>query len=108
MTDRHLWAGRTLLARPLPYQGGTLEVSFVTPDTPDGVERATELALFDLHGRRVCTVSRGVFAPGKQEASWNGTDDHGRQVPCGVYFLRLAHHGHTAGSLRVVVARPSE
>lgn len=103
MGEIHFEAARALMARPLPYRGGTLDVLFATAGMPGGGMCEAELVLFDLQGRRIRTLSTGVFSPGMQEASWYGLDEQGGEVPSGVYFLRLAYRGQTEGTLRVVV-----
>jgi len=50
--------------------------------------RAT-LEVFDLTGRRVRTLLRSELPAGPHAATWNGTDDAGRDVPAGVYVARL-------------------
>ena len=44
------------------------------------------LKVHDLRGR---LVHKQFFLPGRQLATWSGTDDHGRQVAAGTYFIRL-------------------
>ena len=47
------------------------------------------IAVFEIEGRLVKSVFRGVASEGKNEAFWNGTDESGRLVASGVYFYRL-------------------
>ncbi len=48
------------------------------------------LGVFDLQGRRVCTLHNGpVDGPGWHEVQWRGTDDAGQRVAAGGYFYRL-------------------
>ncbi|MFN0149835.1 MAG: FlgD immunoglobulin-like domain containing protein [bacterium] len=60
--------------------------------------------LYDTSGRRV----RGFTAPQRSSTSltwqWDGTDDAGRPVAAGVYFLR-ADAGHERASKKLVVVR---
>lgn len=49
----------------------------------------TELAVYDVTGRRVRTLMRRYAGPGPGEYAWDGTDDSGRDLASGVYFLRL-------------------
>jgi parallel beta helix pectate lyase-like protein len=50
---------------------------------------AYDLSLFDVAGRRVSTITRGVAKPGKyaEDMTFRATD--GRALPNGVFFLRL-------------------
>ena len=47
------------------------------------------LELFDIAGRRVRTLARGVLAPGPHTTVWDGRDGAGHAVGAGVYFVRL-------------------
>lgn len=57
-------------------------------DLPRPTE-ATELAIFDVQGRKVRVLATGKRAPGSYSLDWDGTDDSGRRVGSGVYFYRL-------------------
>lgn len=72
-----------LEASPTPFRSST-SLRF-------GLARAqrVELAVYDLHGARVRTLERGERAAGAHETAWNGRDDAGREVPSGVYLVRL-------------------
>jgi len=48
-----------------------------------------ELKIFDVLGREVRTLVRGVQEPGEHLLRWDGTDDRGQSVPSGLYFYRL-------------------
>ena len=43
-----------------------------------GGKGVAELDLYDLHGRKVRSLSRGSFAAGQQQVTWDGRDDAGR------------------------------
>jgi hypothetical protein len=47
------------------------------------------VGVYDVTGRHVRTLSDGMEPAGYRNLSWNGRDDHGRQVPAGIYFCRL-------------------
>jgi YVTN family beta-propeller protein len=49
------------------------------------------LSVFDLAGRRIQNLASGVFEAGERTYSWNGRDESGRNLPSGVYLVRL--HG---------------
>lgn len=64
------------------------------------------LEVRDVHGRlvRAFDLPGGVGADGGEVAvTWDRTDQAGRPVPAGAYFLRLASAGHTLDSRRLVV-----
>jgi hypothetical protein len=45
--------------------------------------------LYDVAGRRIATLKKDTLPSGDYTIPWSGTDDRGRQVSSGVYFLRL-------------------
>ncbi|MBN2466113.1 hypothetical protein JXD38_10885 [candidate division WOR-3 bacterium] len=47
------------------------------------------LEVFDACGRRVRVLASGISEPGYHDAAWNCTDEHGRVVAEGAYFVRL-------------------
>jgi len=73
------------LARPSPNPApGAVELGFTLPAAGDAT-----LEIYDGQGRRVGTVVNGTRPAGRQSVRWTGRDDHGRNVPEGVYFARL-------------------
>ena len=58
-------------------------------------QRQTRLQVHDLTGRVVRTLVASSMKRGAYSVTWNGTDDHGRSLAHGVYFVRL-----TAGDYR--------
>jgi hypothetical protein len=61
------------------------------------------LQVRDISGRIVRTLENGFQKPGVYTATWNGRDERGREVPKGVYFVRVA--GSSAQPVRVVKTR---
>lgn len=53
-----------------------------------GVSAPVELAVFDVRGRRLHTWT-GHPEPGSLTVPWGFVDQTGREVPSGVYFVRL-------------------
>ncbi len=62
------------------------------------------LSLYDITGRRVKSFINGYFEQGYYKLVWDGTDDSGRRLSEGVYFIRLDNQ---AGSLtqKVIIIR---
>jgi len=58
-------------------------------DSQSLLQTPVELAVFDVAGRRVTTIANGSFLGDVQSFSWDGTDNHGRDAPAGIYFFRL-------------------
>jgi hypothetical protein len=80
-----------LVAGPNPMYG-RVRATFALPTATDDAE----LALYDASGRRVKTLIGGPLAAGQQSVEWTGTDESGRAVPAGIYFMRLRALGHAA------------
>ncbi len=94
----------TLAAWPLPYRGGDLNVSFATSSGRGGGAGAADVSVYDVRGRHVRTIARGVYEAGYRSVTWDGQDESGNFVPGGVYFLRALSAGAST-QLRLVVVR---
>jgi hypothetical protein len=64
----------------------------------------TQLAVFDVRGRQVATLIDEHFAAGRHSQTWDGTDDAGRELSSGVYFVRL-HSADVVQIRRAVLVR---
>jgi flagellar hook assembly protein FlgD len=62
------------------------------------------LDLLDPSGRRLLTLADGPQAAGAHACRWDGRDGHGRDLPSGVYFLRLTA-GEVVQSRSLLVVR---
>jgi FlgD Ig-like domain len=78
---------------------GHLRFAWRAPESGD-----VRLEIFDLAGRRVATLARGVHPAGPSVATWSGRNDDGVRMPPGVYMARLAMGGSSAVR-RVVLIR---
>ncbi len=76
-----------LRTSPNPFLGRTM-LTYAVPR-----EMKLALAVYDLSGRRVTDLFRGMAQPGIHTALWNGRDSRGRSVAHGVYFYRLEGDG---------------
>lgn len=69
--------------RPNPFNPSTtIEFGLPTP------QRIT-LEVFNVEGRSITTLARGVLPSGYHQVTWGGRDAEGREVSTGVYFYRL-------------------
>jgi hypothetical protein len=88
------------LAQPLPNpmrnQGG---VAFSLPASGKAL-----LAVYDALGRKIKVLLDEEVKAGSHRVRWDASDDWGRPLPSGVYFLRL-EAGKTALTRKVVVIR---
>jgi hypothetical protein len=83
---------------PNPFNAGTT-LSFSLPAAAE-----VELAIYDVSGRRVALVERGRRGAGVFDRPWDGTDDGGKPLSSGVYFLRL-RAGTEEAVRKIVVLR---
>ena len=70
---------RLATAQPNPFNPCT-EISFDLDQS-----MAVDLAVYDLSGRRLCTLVHAVLTAGRHTASWAGQDRHGRHLASGSY-----------------------
>ena len=68
---------------PNPFNPAT-EISFSLP-----TKQTVTLKVYDVAGREVATLARGVHTAGPHTVMWRGQDDHGARVASGLYFYRL-------------------
>src|SRR5439155_16776354 len=63
---------RNLAAWPMPYRGGTMDISFRVEDSR-GAPTPLQLEVLDIAGRRVHTIATGAYAPGLHHLQWNAS-----------------------------------
>ena len=73
--------------RPNPFNPRT-RISFTVREAG-----TVTLDVHDVAGRRVRLLLSGRVAAGPHELVWDGRDDHGRELPSGVYVCRLRADG---------------
>lgn len=74
-------------AYPNPFNPAT-NVTFRIP--PAGHGEAATLRVFGVNGQHVATLMSAPASAGTYRADWDGTDDTGRAVASGQYFLHLS------------------
>lgn len=84
--DSDITAGpvRLLYAQPNPFR----PLTRIGYSISEGGAQA-DLGVYDLGGRRVATLFRGLASEGVHEVVWTGTSDVGNPLASGVYFIRL-------------------
>jgi hypothetical protein len=65
---------------------------------------AVRAAIFDVAGKRVCSLGSATVLNGSGTVSWGGHDDAGREVPAGVYWVRVSD-GVSTRARKVVLIR---
>jgi hypothetical protein len=73
-----------LVIAPNPIVSRRAEIRFEVK-----VASPVELFVYDLEGRLVRNLMSGSAPAGTQSTGWDATDDDGRAVAPGVYFLRM-------------------
>ena len=88
---------------PNPFNPVTT-VRYVLPS--NGTREKFAIRVFDSRGRMVKTIMHGEWGPEAflGTASWSGTDEGGRVVSSGVYFIRLEARG-ISSSVKAVLVR---
>jgi len=74
--------------RPNPF-GASTAISYSLAG-----EDRVNIAVYDLNGRHICTLVDEILKPNRYQASWNGANDRGEDVPPGVYFIRYCAGDH--------------
>jgi photosystem II stability/assembly factor-like uncharacterized protein len=54
------------------------------------IAQTIELAIYNLLGQEIRTLHVGPLSAGNHQAIWDGKDNHGNDLPSGLYFGRLA------------------
>ncbi len=70
---------------PNPFVSGHATMRFELPQATDGT-----LRVYGVDGRTVRTLLNGRLQSGVTNLVWDGLDEGGREVPAGVYLIRLA------------------
>ena len=63
------------------------------------------LAVYDVRGRRLCTLLDSTLEPGRYAVAWDGRDDEGERVPPGVYLCTIDGNGATGSALMILLGR---
>jgi hypothetical protein len=85
---------------PNPARGAGSELRLGVREAIDAV-----LEVRGPTGRLVRRITAGRLPAGETAVGWDGRDESGRDLPSGVYFLRLTGGGRTLAGERFVLAR---
>ncbi len=81
---------RIIGASPNPFNPVS-RIRYVVPENAAGVP--VSLRVYDVSGRLVRTLAKGIGVPGLHDVEWNGRSQDGIEVASGMYFLRLESMG---------------
>jgi hypothetical protein len=87
----------TLRGAPNPF-GRTGEIRYALPERTH-----VRVCIYDASGRLVRELVSGVRDAGAHAVTWDRTDDRGREIASGVYFLSMKAGGATIRKKLVVV-----
>lgn len=93
--------GRLAVALYTPSPNPLMSATSLQFDVPSHVE-PVKLAVYNVTGRRVRTLVDGPAERGRHSVVWDGTDDRGRPVSSGAYFVKLEVEGQTSSEKMVV------
>ena len=82
---------------PNPTHGSTV-VPFALP-----VAGPVDLAIYDVLGRRVRSLVRGMISAGAHNAAWDRRDEAGHRASPGLYFYKMTALGRTFERRMVVL-----
>lgn len=68
--------------------GGPVRIAFALNHAA-----AIEVDVFDLQGRKVASLGRGVWPAGTHEVVWDGRTRNGQSAPAGMYVVRYLYPG---------------
>ena len=88
---------RPLQAAPNPFNPSTRLTFTLAQGGP------VQLAVYDIAGRRIATLSDGPLAAGDHQVNWNGRGDDGQLQPSGVYYARLTGGGRSESTALMLV-----
>jgi hypothetical protein len=107
----NVYSGASREERRAPFEVARLLAAYPNPFNPNVTipfklfERGhIRISVYSAAGRRVVVLADGVYDEGQHRLKWRGLDDEGREVPSGVYFVRLDAGGTSAAS-KVVLLR---
>ena len=72
--------------------------------TVHGQPTAVSLRVYNLLGQKVRTLVDGLQKPGWYTLTWDGKDEHGMDLPSGIYFCRLKGRGFLS-TRRILILR---
>jgi len=86
----------------IPLQDCILSQNYPNPFNPTTTiefsiknNSKVELAIFNIKGQKIKTLSHNEFTKGSHSIIWNGDDELGNSVSSGIYYYKLNVNGKT-------------
>ncbi len=70
---------------PNPFNS-TVSLDYFLPKEFSG---STDISVYDILGRKVCSLISSRQGPGRHKAHWHAVDEQGNPVSSGMYFIRM-------------------
>ncbi len=97
-----LAAQLNLSVYPNPFRSSA-SIGFTIQDTRSTIENV-KLRVYDVSGRVVKTLDpQSCIVNHESRIVWDGTDEHGRRLSSGIYFISLDHAGKTEQAKVILV-----
>lgn len=84
---------------PNPSHGST-SLTFVLAEAA-----RVEVGVYDVSGRLIRTMDKGLLQTGRHQATWDGRGSDGVRIGAGVFFVSLQIEGRPIGNRRLVLLR---
>lgn len=95
---RSITSPKLLRNFPNPFNQST-SIAYTVPDT-----RTVEFSVYNAFGQRVRRSSPLRVDAGTHRWTWDGSDDRGRSIASGVYFVRMIT-GHESSTLKILLVK---
>ncbi len=90
MTTTAIFAGKNDILKSLSLNVGSNPISsraLIHYELP--TDEKTSIKIYEVTGRLLKTIVDANLTPGKYNITWNLTDENGRKVPAGTYFVKM-------------------
>ena len=71
----------------------------------DGLNQDVAFGIYNIRGQEVRNLMQTQMQPGSYSLTWNGLNDHGKQVSSGIYFARLMTGKGYVKTVKMLVLR---
>ena len=88
---------------PNPFYNSTI-INFMLPASMAS-DTEVSLAIYNMHGQIIRTLFNGIVCAGSYSATWKGENNHGKQVPAGVYFCKLTAGEELEQARRIILKK---